>query len=239
MQELKTKLNKLYRVEFIESIIMGAGMGGLIITVGILLQSKNKITAIYTFVFTVICALAIWRFHIITVKKINPPAPVSFPIGVNTVADLAEQLDAEEIMPDTYFRSASQGNYKTRVLVLYQPAFSGTALKKQRKSAHKKEADPSPVWGTMEEMAHSCRLDICVCDTWSKELEDWVCYRPNIMLSRNESLVRAAVTLQPATLWLAPKIGGAMLNDLKRYILCVNLLDILVPEPGDGKDSPD
>lgn len=163
-------------------------------------------------------------------KRLRSVDSTVFPLTVQTVQDIVLRLDATVFQPDVYVQSCAWKQFRLRTLILYSAVFDPQLDKARRKRVHHaiNKSMHSAQRESFFDAVNSCRVEIQVCNTMSPELKTWVCANTPMLLSRTESIVRAAISLEPPEIQLPKVINATTPVEIRKYMNAIILLSALV-----------
>lgn len=153
--------------------------------------------------------------------------PYRIPISVPDKNAAFQMLYATPIDQNAYLFLGSRGSIKVRLLALYQPSFSASSFSKQRKqiNANINQQYHIPQQEPYFDAVSRLRINLVVCDNSNDELEKWVSKNPVHLLSRNESIVSAAILIKEQTLLLPAFLSENLYwKEIKKYEAAATLL---------------
>lgn len=159
-------------------------------------------------------------------SQLKAAQPWEFLIGAETTSEVIEQLNGQEMIPNGYVAFGTMGKRKARVLIQHCDCFDSCQLSKQRKQLNRKvnKIYQIPSSASSCDMALRLRVNLVICEKTTPELTTWVNRDAVSMVTRAESIINAAVTMDEKILRFPPCTHGLSWKDVCRYEAAVKLL---------------
>ena len=139
-------------------------------------------------------------------------------------------FSATEVCDGAYISFQKHGKLTFRILIQYFPYYDKEKISKQRKKANQQinQAYHIKAEAPLFETLQTARINLIVCEEISDELIKWVECNTEKLLSRNESIINAAVVTKENIMLFPDCLHGPSYVEVNKYeaasrILCNSL----------------
>lgn len=199
----------------------------LVILIGLEIEAflLNASAQIKLIIFALIAVCSIILIYLGSVK----PPPITthqIPILCTKKDSLITSLNAGQILDDAYIVFQNINTFKLRMLIQFIPQFDKDILAIQRKKANRKINMQCHVKSNQpfHDALKMLRINLVVCEDLSDPVLRWVEHDTANLLSRNESIIQAAVILKQGVLLFPDCPHGLTYIEIKKYELAAKLL---------------
>ncbi len=150
------------------------------------------------------------------------------PIRSNCLQDLVESLRAKELFDNTYYSFLNQDNVSIRVLLQYTQSDDAENIKKNRRKANLmiNKIHHVPEEMPLEEVAHTMRINMRICETANDEISQWLLRDANMLLSRSEIILNMAIVLDEHIASFPECTFGTYFSEIHRYCAAVKAIEM-------------
>ncbi len=148
------------------------------------------------------------------------------PVKASSFEDVVHFLNGERLGADSFASFLGFGGVSIRLLIQKAHPFSPAEVAHQLQASSKcinlrYQISPKV---TSFEAASSLRIDLLVCAYNTADLSRWITQDAGKLLSRAESIVRAAIIPDEKVLLVPECPFGASVSEVRRYLAGINLL---------------
>lgn len=211
------------------SCLLGCFSWVLVIFVGLEIQAflfsantsvKLVILLLIILSLVVVLFLEVWK------KKQGPGEIYKIKISCTDRESLITSSNSIPICENANVIMLSKDKYKIRILLQFISIFDANILGKQRKVANRMINKQYRISSDlpMHDALKMLRINLVVCDEVSDSTYRWVERDTAHLLSRNESIVNAAIILNQGILLFPDCLPGPTYIEIKKYELAATIL---------------